>query len=85
MNSFITQAPGTLAVALSLFPLTSPPSMIARLASTDVPFWQPAVGVVGLAITTYLAILLSARFFRADTLLSNAAMSWGNLFRAVRG
>ncbi|MCB0117291.1 MAG: ABC transporter permease [Caldilineaceae bacterium] len=86
MNSFIAQAPnGTLAVALSLFPLTSPPSMIARLASTDVPFWQPAVGVVGLAITTYLAILLSARFFRADTLLSNAAMSWGNLFRAVRG
>lgn len=86
MNGFIANDPdGTLAVVLSLFPLTSPPSMIARLASTDVPLWQPAIGVAGLAVTAYLAILLSARFFRADTLLSDAAVNWQSLFRAVRG
>ncbi|MBI1295250.1 ABC transporter permease subunit [bacterium] len=85
LNGFIANAPdSTLAVTLSLFPLTSPPSMIARLAATDVPLWQPVVGVAALAITTYLAILLAARFFRADTLLSSSSLNWQSLFRAVR-
>jgi len=35
----------------------------------SVPVWQLIAGLVGLAVTTYLVILLAARFFRADTLL----------------
>jgi len=34
---------------------------------------QPAVGLVGLALVTYLFVLVAARLFRADTLLSTAA------------
>ncbi len=86
LNSFLASAPDSLlAVTLSLFPLTAPPAMISRLAATDVPLWQPAVGIVGLAVTTYLAILLSARFFRADTLLSTSAINWRRIFQAARG
>jgi ABC-2 type transport system permease protein len=86
LNGFLVHAPnGAMAVILSLFPLTSPPAMIARLAATDVPFWQPAIGIVGLAITTYLVILLSARFFRADTLLSSASLNWRRLVHAASG
>jgi ABC-2 type transport system permease protein len=85
LNGFLVEAPnGTMALILSLFPLTAPPAMIARLAATDVPFWQPAVGVVALAITTYLVILLSARFFRADTLLSSASLDWRRIVQAGR-
>ena len=45
-----------------------------------VPIWQPAVGLLGLAVTAYLFVLLSARFFRADTLLSSSGL---NLKRIV--
>ena len=83
--SFLAQAPnGTLALVLSLFPLTAPPAMIARLAATDVPLWQPVLGLVLLALTTYGAILLSARFFRADTLLSTTSLDWRRIFQAAR-
>lgn len=85
LNSFLAQAPnGTLALVLSLFPLTAPPAMIARLAATDVPLWQPVLGLVLLALTTYGAILLSARFFRADTLLSTTSLDWRRIFQAAR-
>ncbi|MBX2997900.1 MAG: ABC transporter permease [Caldilineaceae bacterium] len=84
LNGFLIAAPnGTMALVLSLFPLTAPPAMIARLAATEVPFWQPALSVAGLAITTYLVILLSARFFRADTLLSSAAINWRRVVQAT--
>lgn len=80
LNSTLVESPnGTLATFLSLFPLTAPPSMMARLSAGYVPLWQPLVGVAVLAITTYLIVLLSARFFRADTLLSGSALDWKRL------
>ncbi len=85
LNAFLVEAPnGTLAVALSLFPLTAPPTMIARLAAASVPLWQPILGVILLALTTYGAILLSAQFFRADTLLSTTSLEWRHLLTLRR-
>ncbi|MBN2390147.1 MAG: ABC transporter permease [Anaerolineae bacterium] len=80
LNSVFIQAPnGALATIVSLFPLTAPTSMLPRLAAGGVPFWQPLVGLSALAATTYLFVLIAARFFRADTLLSSASMSWGRV------
>jgi ABC-2 type transport system permease protein len=80
LNSALTQSPhGALATFLSLFPLTAPPSMMTRLSTGAVPAWQPLVGIVLLAGTTYLVVLLAARFFRADTLLSSAAVDFKRL------
>ncbi len=80
LNMTFVEAPdGMLATALSLFPLTSPVSMVARLAGTTVPLWQILVSLGLLAATTYGFILLAARFFRGDTLLSNATLSMKRL------
>lgn len=80
LNQAFEAAPnGGLATALSLIPFTAPTAMVARLAVTSVPAWQIAVSLGGLAIMTYLLVLLSARFFRADTLLSGASLSWGRI------
>ncbi len=77
-NTVFVQAPhSTLAIIFSLFPLTAPTAMLPRLVTGGVPVWQPAVGVVLLAGATYLFVLLSARFFRADTLLSTDSLNWG--------
>ncbi len=79
-NSVFMNSPnGQLATLLSLFPLTAPTSMLPRLAHGDVPLWQPVVSVLGLAAATYFFVLLAARLFRADTLLSSASLNWRRL------
>jgi ABC-2 type transport system permease protein len=80
----INEPEGTLALALSLFPLSAPVAMTARLAAGDVPLWQPVVALAGLALTAYLFVLLGARVFSAGTLLSSESLSWRRLRGAVR-
>lgn len=84
-NVAFTEAPnGLLPVILSLFPLTAPVSMMARLAATSVPLWQTLVSVALLAVTTYGFVLVAARFFRADTLLSSSSLDWKRLRQEVK-
>ncbi len=85
LNTAFVEAPnGALATVISLFPLTAPTSMLPRLVAGGVPAWQPWGGVVLLAAATYFFILLSARFFRADTLLSTAALNWERLVKEFK-
>jgi ABC-2 type transport system permease protein len=83
-SAFIESPDGALATALSLFPLTAPTSMPTRLAATAVPAWQPAVGLLGLAATAYLFVLLAARFFSPETLLSDAGFGWRRIIGELR-
>ena len=82
--AFTAQPDGLLATILSLFPLTAPTAMVARLAAGGVPFWQAALSLVGLAVTAYIFIHLAARFFRADTLLSSGSLSWRRIGSELR-
>ena len=85
MNAAFMQAPnGLLATILSLFPLTAPTSMMTRMASANVPFWQLVLSALLLGITTYVMVLMSARFFKADTLLSGEAISLERVRAQIR-
>jgi ABC-2 type transport system permease protein len=85
MNVAFTEAPdGPLATALSLFPLTAPTAMITRLSTGVVPFWQAALGLIGLAVTTYVFVVLSAKFFRAETLLSTSGIGWRRIVEELK-
>ena len=64
-----------LMLVLSLFPFSSPSAMVTRLALGEVPLWQIVVSLAGLALTTYLMVILAGRFFRAGNLLSDASFS----------
>ncbi|MEZ4642475.1 MAG: ABC transporter permease [Chloroflexota bacterium] len=81
---FIESPNGTLATALSLIPFTAPVSMMTRMVATTVPVWQILVSLGGLALTTYVLVLIAARFFRADTLLSDASFHWKRIFTELR-
>ncbi len=73
LNTAITSnIDGTLATVLSLFPLTSPVVMPMRLIDGVVPPWQIALGLALLVLGVAAAILLSARTFRAQALLSGS-------------
>lgn len=72
LSASFTEAPeGSVVTFLSIFPLTSPVSMMARMVAVSVPLWQRVLSLALLAATTYGLALLAARFFRAETLLSD--------------
>jgi ABC-2 type transport system permease protein len=89
INTALTQSPhGTLATVLSLFPLTAPTTMLPRIATGGVPLWQAIASAAGLAVSAYGLVLLAAQFFRADTLLSSAALDWARMrkeFKRIGG
>ncbi len=82
--AFIEAPHGPVATFLSLFPLSAPSAMITRLATGGVPGWQIVASLLGLLLTAYIFVMLAARLFPADTLLSSASLTWKRLFKAVR-
>lgn len=84
-NYSFTETPdGPLSIFLSLFPLTAPTSMMTRLTTGNVPIWQILISLIGLAITAYFFVSLSARLFRADTLLSSESISLKRFRKEIR-
>lgn len=85
MSNVLIQSPNEAAsIIFSLFPLTSPTSMITRLAAGPVPIEQLLLGLALLAVTTYGLIALSARFFRADTLLAMNSLNLKRIMQELR-
>ena len=72
---FVEQPSHPLTLVLSLFPFSAPSAMVTRLAVGEVPLWQVIVSLAGLALTTYVMVMLSGRFFRSDKLLSRTPFS----------
>ncbi len=66
----IENSNGTLAVILSLFPFTSPVSMMTRLSAGNVPFWQILLAIILLLFSAYWIVRSVSGFFRAQYLLS---------------
>ncbi len=82
----IVDAPqGGLALALSLFPYSALITMIMRMTATTVPAWQHAVSLSLLVLATLGTLLLMARLFRAQTLLSGESLSLRRFWGALRG
>jgi ABC-2 type transport system permease protein len=82
----IVQRPDSaLAIALSLFPLTSPVAMMARLTATQVPVWQPVLAAALQLLSSILIVRAVARLFRAQTLLSGQPFSLKTYGRTLLG
>lgn len=85
-SSVFMQAPnGTIAIVLSLFPLSAPVAMMARLSAGGVPWWQPLLAAVLLAVTAVLIVRAVAGMFRAQALLSGQGFKMKIYVRALAG
>ncbi len=85
-NTLFAQQPnGMIATVLSLFPLTAPVAMMARLSMGGVAPWQIPLAAVLLALTAVLILRAVARMFRAQSLLSGQAFNVKMYFRALLG
>jgi ABC-2 type transport system permease protein len=59
---------GPLAIALSLFPITAPLTLMMRMSLSEVPLWQSALSLAILLLSVVLVIGGAARLFRAGML-----------------
>ena len=74
---------GVLALAFTLFPLTSHLLMPFRLLLTPVPIWQWGLGILILLAWAVLWVWLSMRLFRAHSLLTGRAADLKLMWRAL--
>lgn len=84
LNVFMSDPNGVIATALSVFPLTAPVAMVARLAAVEVPFWQVALSAALTFATMWLVIAAATRIFRAQTLLSGSKPTLRQVFAALK-
>ena len=85
MTAIVMAPDGPFALFMSLFPLTSPVGMIARMTQTTVPLWQAVLAAVLQLLAAVLIVRLVARLFRAQYLLSGQAFSVVGFYRALLG
>jgi ABC-2 type transport system permease protein len=85
INALIDRPNSPLSVGLSLFPLTSPTTMMLRLAAADVPLWQILLALALLAVTALLTVRAVAGMFRAQTLLSGQPFKFKLFLKALVG
>jgi ABC-2 type transport system permease protein len=58
-----------MAIALSLVPLSAPIMMPLRMTTLSVPYWQLGVSLLGLGLTSALAVFLAGRIYRTGLLM----------------
>lgn len=85
-NTVFAEDPhGALATGLSLFPLSAPVAMMARLSMGGVAWWQPPLSALLLAATAILIVRAVAGMFRAQALLSGQPVKVKTYLRALVG
>jgi ABC-2 type transport system permease protein len=75
---------GVIAVLLSLFPLTSPLTMLVRYGMTSVPAWQVGLSILLLAASAGGAMWLAGRIFRIGMLRFDTGVKWSEVAASIR-
>ena len=82
---FMEEPNGPIATALSLFPLSAPVAMMARLSAGGVAWWQAPLAALLLALTAALVLRAVAGMFRAQALLAGQGFKLKMYFQALIG
>ena len=83
VNQIISTPNSLLSTFLSIFPLTSPVVMMARLAIGSVAVWQIALSLLVLMATVYLTIRGVSNLFSSQYLLSGDKFKLKTFFRTI--
>jgi len=85
VSALIEKPNSALSTGLSLFPLTSPVAMMARLAAAPIPVWQPILACVLLMLTAVVIFRAVAGMFHAQNLLTGQEFNVKVYIRALLG
>lgn len=84
MGSIVSNPDGSLAVWTSVIPFLSPILMPARIAVTNVPFWQIGLSMLLLMVGFLTTIWISARIYRIGILMYGKKASFKDLAKWIR-
>jgi len=84
MMAILAEPVGTIARVLSWFPLTSPVTMMLRLPSGQVPWWEIPLTFGILIISTWFALKFGAKLFRLGSLMYGKRPTLPEIFRWMR-
>jgi ABC-2 type transport system permease protein len=84
MQLIVTNPESPFSVFLSLFPLTSPVAMLARIGATTVPISQILASIFILLISVHVVILLSSRLFRTYLLMYGKRPKVKEIWKNIR-
>ncbi len=84
MQLILTNPDSSLSVFLSLFPLTSPVAMLARMGATAVPAYQVLASIFILFVSVHGVILLSSRLFRAYLLMYGKRPGLTEILKSIK-
>ena len=84
ITSFFNDPNGPVVTFLTLFPLTSPITVILRMGLGVIPTWQLLLSIVLLLLTSLFVTWASARIFRWALLLYGKRPSPRELIRVIR-
>jgi ABC-2 type transport system permease protein len=71
-------------VILTIFPVTAPVMVMARLGLTNIPTWELATSIVVLALCTVGGLFLAAKVFRVYLLMYGKRPRLGEIIRSLR-
>jgi len=75
---------GTVAVVLSLFPLSAPLTLLVRYSMTSIPAWQLVVAIGFMILTAIGALWLAARIFRIGMLRFGQRVNLSEIAASIR-
>lgn len=82
LQIIISNPEGSLAFWLSIFPLTSPVIMLARLPF-GIPYWELLLSVAVLILSCVIVLYFAAKMYKAGILLYGKKISISSLFKVV--
>ena len=84
MQLILTNPDSPAAVFLSLFPFTSPVTMLSRIAASEVPFYQIAASLFILFVSIHVVIIISSRLFRIYLLMYGKRPEVKEILKSIR-
>jgi ABC-2 type transport system permease protein len=85
MPLFLEKPDSPVVAFLSLFPLTSPMSMMILIGVGEAETWQVALSLILLVITIAFVLWLAGRVFRIGLLLTGQRLSPRRLMKLLKG
>ncbi len=84
LNVVLRDPNSTTSIVLSLIPLFAPLLMLVRIAFQTPPFWQIALSIALLVVTTLGVVWFSARIYRVGILMTGKRPSLVEILRWLR-
>lgn len=84
LNTSLIENPNSIvSLVLAFFPLSAPLTMLTRIVTGEVPFWQIAVSIASLIVSIAFFIRLSSKIFKTGILMSGKNFKFKEIIKWI--